>query len=65
MWVASVALVATLIPIILLVVQLIIDTFSSLLVYEIQLLHEFDETHAWDKWYVQLCLFIIHKLALT
>ena len=35
----------TLIPIIVLVIQLIIDTISNLPVYEIQLLHEFDNTH--------------------
>ena len=35
----------TLIPIIVLIIQLIIDTISNLSVYEIQLLHEFDYTH--------------------
>ena len=57
----------TLIPIIVLVIQLIIDTISNLPIYEIQLLHKFDNTHiyAQNKWYVQLRLFVIHKLVLT
>ena len=45
MWVASVALVHYIVPIIVLVIQLIIDTISNLPVYEIQLLYEFDNTH--------------------
>ena len=62
MWIASVALYGTLIPIIVLI---IINTISNLPVYEIQLLQEFDNTHRTSGTCNYACLFMIHKLALT
>ena len=58
---------ALIIPNIVLVIQLIIDTISNLTVYEIQLLqcHEFENTrlsvYSWDKWYVRVTMPIYYS----
>ena len=52
----------TLIPIIVLVIQLIIDTISNLPVYEIQLLHEFDNTHGTSGTCKYACLLFTNWL---